>query len=492
MNKKQPPKKKTKKAHAPDSDRRYQTLLESVNAIVWEANAQTFEFTYVSPQAEGILGYPPAKWYGSGGFWQQHIHPEDREWAIQYCHEKTCQQENHTFEYRMVTADQRVVWLRDHVTVISREGKPDKLCGMMIDITGRKKVEKEEQKWLQLFESAIASTTESVAILEGQASDQPGRKILYINDAFSHMTGYAPEEVVGETLHLLNGPYTSRKGRQKLSWAMDNREVCETELINYKKNGDPFWIHVSMTPVAGTGDSNFWVCVGRDVTERRERETTLRESLKEKETLLLEIHHRVKNNLAVVSGMMQLQAFEEEDEVIKSKLFDSVARIQSMASIHELLYQSKSFSKLDFDKNIKSLVSNITNTFNNDLDLDVHFDMDHISLNINQALPCSLMVNEVVTNVLKHAFDYEENSKLYVQARKEGEQIQVCIRDNGKGLPPDFNQKKNKGSLGLQLITTLARQLEAEYSYRSISQGTEFCLSFQKTNVKGIGNAGLA
>lgn len=124
----------------------------------------------------------------------------------------------------------------------------------------------------------------------------------------------------------------------------------------------------------------------QDITERKKAELELVESLAEKETLLQEIHHRVKNNLAVVSGMMQLQAFEEEDENLREKLTDSMGRIKTMASIHELLYQSESFSKVEADKNIKKLVTEIVHAFQTDIQLDLHFDLQNISLNINQAI----------------------------------------------------------------------------------------------------------
>ncbi|NIT61996.1 MAG: PAS domain S-box protein, partial [Aliifodinibius sp.] len=222
---------------------------------------------------------------------------------------------------------------------------------------------------------------------------------------------------------------------------MDSWESCDAEFINYKKDGEEFWIRVSMTPVQGPENSLYWVCVGRDITERKKDEKQLRKSLKEKETLLLEIHHRVKNNLAVVAGMMQLQAFDEDNQKFRERLFDSVARIQTMGSIHELLYQSESFSNLDFGDNLRKLVNNISETFQTDFELDVHFEVDSITLNINQAIPSSLIVNEVITNILKHAFeDDTQEGRITVSAREDNEAVTLSIKDNGKGIPPDFDK----------------------------------------------------
>ncbi len=231
----------------------------------------------------------------------------------------------------------------------------------------------------------------------------------------------------------------------------------------------------------------------RDVTEKKQTEQELRTSLKEKETLLMEIHHRVKNNLAVVSGMMQLQAFDEEDKEFKNKLIDSVVRIKTMASIHEVLYQSKSFSRIQLDDNLKKLVSNIYDTLQINPNIALKYNLGSIKLNINQAIPCSLIVNEVVTNVFKHAFDDTESGKIMLDLSQNENKINIKIQDNGKGLPKDFNNilQSNPKGLGLKLISTLAEQLEAEYDYKSCDNGTVFTLEFEKSEVKGIGNARL-
>jgi two-component sensor histidine kinase len=228
-----------------------------------------------------------------------------------------------------------------------------------------------------------------------------------------------------------------------------------------------------------------------DITERKQHEKELQQSLKEKETLLQEIHHRVKNNLAVVSGMMQMQVFEEEDENVKQKLSDGINRIQTMGNIHELLYQSESFSRVDADKNIRKLVTDVVNTFQIGIDLDIAFDLQKISLNINQAIPFSLIINEVTTNVMKHAFVDQKQGTLSVSLTEEDNVVSIHIVDNGQGLPDNFDRISNSNSLGLKLIKTLSTQLDGEYTYKSLDEDTLFTFSFEKADVKGVGNAHL-
>ena len=206
----------------------------------------------------------------------------------------------------------------------------------------------------------------------------------------------------------------------------------------------------------------------------------LEESLEEKETLLSEIHHRVKNNLAVISGMLHIQSFNESDKDIQEKLLNSTLRVKSMANIHEQLYQSKNFSKMEFDEGVKKLVDTILSTINHSKKVDVHYDLDKIHLNINQAVPCSLIVNEVVTNCLKHAFNDQDTGEIEISLNKSGDKVNFIIRDNGVGFSEPVDEA-NSGSIGMELIQTLTKQLEGEYFYKPLPEGggTIFELTFR-------------
>jgi PAS domain S-box-containing protein len=274
--------------------------------------------------------------------------------------------------------------------------------------------------------------------------------------------------------------------------------------LNVLKRGD----HIKIGPIRIRGANNKWrwiegtltnmlhnpavrgiVSNTSDITDRRNYELQLKKSIKEKETLLMEIHHRVKNNLAVVSGMMQLQAFESENRELRDKLFSSVSRIQTMGAIHEILYQSENFSQIDFTENIKKLTANISETFPKDI--DISYAISPVELNINQAIPSSLVINEVITNAFKHAFTGHETGRLMVELEENQGEVKVTIKDNGNGLS-NMPAKSNGESLGLKLIDTLAQQLDADYSYsESDYGGTVFNFSFFKADYNGIGSAHL-
>lgn len=255
-----------------------------------------------------------------------------------------------------------------------------------------------------------------------------------------------------------------------------------------KKNGDVIDVEIRASRIEYNGKKAELV-LANDTTEKRIYQENLLKSLKEKETLLAEIHHRVKNNLAIVSGMMQLQSYQNDDEVLQAKLMDSVSRIQTMAAIHEHLYQANSFSHINFAENLNSLINNIIVTFQSDLQLDLDFNCSPVTLNINQAVPCSLIVNEVVTNILKHAFKERKSGEIKVQLDLEGEQLNLMIKDNGVGLPKDFSPD-SESSLGLLLIKILTEQLGGKSNYSSCAEGTTFELSFEaKPDITGAASA---
>lgn len=239
------------------------------------------------------------------------------------------------------------------------------------------------------------------------------------------------------------------------------------------------------------GEATRMIGALQDITAIKHKEKELRKSLKEKETLLAEIHHRVKNNLAVVSGMMQLQVYEESDSGFRSKLLDSVTRIQSMASIHEHLYRSGSFSELNFSENLKELIKRIVETVHVSSTIALEFDLKPVQLNVNQAIPCSLIINEVVTNILKYGFVEGEPGTILVSLFNGNGEIRLSIQDNGDGLPENFDSQQSD-SLGLHLIRQLSKQLDAEYEYTQRDEGVEFSLKFEKSDVKGIGSANIS
>lgn len=228
------------------------------------------------------------------------------------------------------------------------------------------------------------------------------------------------------------------------------------------------------------------MATGRDITKQQQAEEQLRESLEEKEILLSEVHHRVKNNLAVISGLLQLERFQADNEDIINILRNSESRVISIGKIHELLYQSHDFSNVQLEQYVSELVLHLQNSYpldNQDIDIDLK--IADFQINVNQALPVGLIVNELITNSIKNAFPQQESGQITVLiVEEEPNEIMVEVRDNGKGLDMNVSEFKEKGNLGFSLIRTLISQLNADFEINS-DNGTTFRFSFQKEDKKG-------
>jgi two-component sensor histidine kinase len=193
-----------------------------------------------------------------------------------------------------------------------------------------------------------------------------------------------------------------------------------------------------------------------EVAQRAHAEEQIRASLKEKEILLSEIHHRVKNNLQIISSLLSLQSAHVDDPRIVEALRDSQDRIRSMALIHEQLYRSDDLSRIDYAEYLKSLAKALTQTHSRGMaSVQITVDAAHVFLDVARALPCSLVINELVSNALKHAFPDRSGGEIRVEfSRMDDRCFTFTVADNGKGLPQGFDYR-NTTSLGLQLVVNL-------------------------------------
>lgn len=302
-------------------------------------------------------------------------------------------------------------------------------------------------------------------------------RFVNVNEAAIRHYGYTREEFLGMTILGIRPEEYHESTIEDVYKTRDSKQYIGGSTKHSKKNGEIIDVEIRASEIVYGGRPSKLI-LANDTTELKIYQENLIKSLREKETLLSEIHHRVKNNLAIVSGMMQLQAFQDENEDIKTKLLDSVSRIQTMATIHEHLYRSHDFSKINFPDNLNSLINNIIMTFKTDLDLKLDFECADVNLNINQAIPCSLIINEVVTNILKHAFPGRSTGLLKVNLKETDGELILNITDNGVGLPDDFSATSDD-TLGLLLIKILSEQLGGDYEYEWDKNGTTFKLTFQ-------------
>jgi len=225
------------------------------------------------------------------------------------------------------------------------------------------------------------------------------------------------------------------------------------------------------------------ILFGTDISDLKKTEHQLRKANKEKETILEEIHHRIKNNLAHISGILELQSYSTDSEEVQSVLQNSQSRIQSIALLHDQLYQHESFKEVRLDKYIDVLTESIEHMWASDnKQISYHNEVDPVMLSVKDAVTCGMLINELVTNATKHAFTDRKKGNIWVSMEQINDKLQLQIADDGVGLPNNFSLDAYD-SLGGTLINSFVQQLDADFSYES-EKGTTFTIIFDHPELK--------
>jgi PAS domain S-box-containing protein len=348
------------------------------------------------------------------------------------------------------------------------------VIGIVKDITDQyykqERIKESEEMFRQLFKNAPIG----IAMLDEH------QEVTMINKGFEEIFGYAEDEIVGLNLDKIIVPPGKEEEAESLT---KSKKTFEFSTRRIKKDGSSVDVLIYGVPVIVDGRTIAVYGIYVDITDQKKAEEQVKRSLKEKEVLLAEIHHRVKNNLAVITGLLELQGYNTENEDAKKVLKDSQLRINSMALIHEKLYQSERLSEIQFDVYINELLEVIKKShFSTQKPVEIKIDAEPVPLTITQAIPCGLLLNEIITNSLKHAFPDDRQGEITISFRKTGNRLNLSIGDNGIGLPENHTDLKSK-SLGMTLIKTLAKQLEAEL-FIDTRQGTRYNLIFNYEEVE--------
>ena len=364
-------------------------------------------------------------------------------------------------------------WIRAAGEPEYKNGVCTRFYGISQNVTGRKKAEEDIQLNEQRFKALVQHGSDLIAILDEDSTYK------YVSPTSYRILGIPAEKFIDT--NAMN--YIHEEDRDQV--INDITALLPNQILQLKPfrftdlNGNWRWIETTITNMMHDPAVGGLVANSRDITERKLQQEKILESLKEKEILLAEIHHRVKNNLAVVASMMQIQAHTSDDKKLTDSLLECVLRIKSMANIHEHLYRSQHFAELDFTVNLMELVSSIISTMQYTTEINVEYACEKVLLNVSQAIPSSLIVNEVITNIIKHAFSGMEKGLVSVRISEKNNELFLEINDNGNGFPDDF-EAENSTTLGFQLIKILSGQLEGEYSYYSNESGCTFTLQFRK------------
>jgi len=324
------------------------------------------------------------------------------------------------------------------------------------------------------FRGLVESAPDAMVIIRDNA-------IVLVNAQTEKLFGYSREDLVGQEIEMLiPDRYRDRHRLHRTGYLQAPKARLMgsgMELFGRRNDGSEFPVEISLSPTQSE-EGPLVTATVRDITERKQLETERLQALREKETMLKEIHHRVKNNLQVVSSLFYLQSRRTEDSRFRQLLDESRDRVQSIALIHDRLYRSENLANIEFVGYLRSLVAGIKATYGSaTLGVEVAVTGRDIALDIEHAVPCGLIVSELVSNAFKHAFPAGRAGKIEVHVHKEQEgEVVLEVADDGVGIPESVDWRQPQ-SLGLQLVASLTTQLRA-IGELDRSRGTRFKVRF--------------
>ncbi len=308
-------------------------------------------------------------------------------------------------------------------------------------------------------------------------------EIIYWNDSAESIYGYTEEEMLGKNIKILYSDFDLEE-----SVPLNIQSILELgeyigEWEGRRKDGTKVSVDLRETVLYGAKNEIIGIIgVSKDITQRKKAELKIKESLEEKEVLLQEIHHRVKNNLQIISSLLNLQTRYVEGEESINVLKESQNRVKTMAIVHEKLYQSPNLKDINFKEYIEDLISVLFYSYGIESEnIKTEINLEYLQIDIDTAIPCGLIINELVTNSLKYAFP-DKKGVLKVELIPVSDYIKLVVADNGIGLPPDI-KLENTSTLGLKMVNSLVHQLEGTLEVNR-RDGTEFVIKFKELKYK--------
>ncbi|OPX60101.1 MAG: sensory histidine kinase AtoS [Methanobacterium sp. PtaB.Bin024] len=465
------------------SEEKYRNIFENVQDVFFQTDIKG-KIIEVSPSVEKQFGIKPTKLIGNPVSLLYANH-EDRKKLLKVLREK---REVSDYEIALRDSENRLVYFSANVHFIyDSKNQPIGIEGALRDITDRKKAEEALKlsqihlenamdlahlvNWEFDMDDMVFRFNDRFYSMYGTTADQEGGYLMSVEDYVKNFVH--PEDVPAIAKGFRQ---TEKTGQPGFPEEMEHRIV--------RRDGETLYISVHIHFICddegkliGSYGSN------QDITDRKIAEEKLKESLEEKEMLVKEIHHRVKNNLMVISSLLNLQSQYIKDKEAFDIFKESQNRARSMALIHERLYRSTDLKKIDFGDYIHTLATDLFHTYVTDPSrVKLNMDVENVMVDINTTVPLGLIVNELVTNSMKYAFPEGETGEIDIEFNKKEDLFTLIVRDTGVGFPEGLNFR-NTSSLGLQLVNNLVSQIDGEITLDR-SRGTEFKITFKEVEYK--------
>lgn len=469
-----------------ESERRFSQLANSLPQLIWTCQPDGL-CDFLSRQWVDYTGIPEEPQLGFG--WLEQIHPDDRERTIATWNEAVASGTDFQDEFRIRGKDGSYRWFDTRaIRLHDSDGTVVKWFGSNTDISERRQAEDDLKIALAKYKTLFDSFPLGITV-----SDAAGN-IIEMNVVAEKLLGVStgeemPREIGSSTWQVIRPDGTPMPTEEypSMKALKEGRLMENVELGVVRQDGRVNWLNVTAAPMQLDGYGV--VITYGDISSRKKAEDALRDSLEEKNALLKEVHHRVKNNLQIVASLLSLQAVRSKDSQVLDILEDTRGRVRSMAQLHETLYCSDNLAHINFASYLKDLCHQLlasSGFMAQRVKLD--FRVAPVGLTLEPALPCGLIMNELVSNALKHGFPGGSTGTITIGLELNGDQTLVLsVQDNGTGLPPGFDPA-SRTTLGMRLVTGLVGQLNGQLLMeRPPEGGTLFTVIFPLPEDSKIG-----
>ncbi|MFA0834752.1 MAG: PAS domain S-box protein [Methanobacterium formicicum] len=456
-------------------DNYYQTIFENTSSatIIIEENKL---ISLVNMEFSTLTGYLKEEIEGRMK-WTDFFAPEDRLQMEEYHNLRRINPDHapRNYEAKLLASDGAIRYV--YLTVTMLPGNQKSMMSIL-DMTELRVSEKAIEESREKFKSIFENAAEAIILFNCQGI------IIESNYKIEEIFGFKKEEIIGQNFMNIVSMMGMDYNQAKIVFnhLISGNELKQIEWTIQNKNGKEVIFRVRPSIIKDKNTINGILLIMEDITELKTVENSLKNSLEEKEILLREIHHRVKNNLQIISSLLSLQRIQVEDKQTADILWECQGRVRTMAMIHENLYRSQDIGYINFRNYVETLLYDIFNSYHVDKgSINLNTQIESLKMDIETAMPCGLIINELATNSIKHAFP-DRNGTIKIDLKSDGEFYILSFADDGIGLPEDANPKKSK-KLGLMVVKTLVNQLNGLIEIER-GNGTKFTIKFRELPYK--------
>ncbi len=452
-----------------ENELRFKNMADNSPALIWESTLDK-KSVYFNQRWLEYTGRTLQEELGFG--WMVGIHPDDLNGCFEEFAKAFDEHKRFSGEYRLRKANGEYGWVFDQGNpILDPQGDCIGFIGSCIEIDERKQAEEALRNYRNKLDRIISNSSDLIYEVDDQL------RYTFVSDNFEKVFGYGPDELLGSKVTELMHPDDAGTASDKIARRTGSAENTVDEWRFRNKEGEyrTFECHGSAYP--GKDGAMTTVVIAHDVTDRNIAEGKIRSLLAEKELILKEVHHRVKNNLNVIISLLSLQAGALEDPVAVGALQDAKNRVHSLLLLYGKLYQTDDVTQLNMKDYFPDLIREIVNNFPDGASVRVETDMDDFALKVNEAQSVGIIINELLTNIMKYAFVGGVGGTIFVSARSADGLVRIAVRDDGVGIPPSIDFENSNG-FGLTLVGGLAKQLKGTIRIERC-RGTTVVLEFE-------------